>query len=250
MAIPQRNLTLDVSPGVHQIEHAHTNCYVIEDVDGVTLVDAGYLSTWTLVEECLTAVGRSPDDIRALLITHGHFDHLGFARLLQTRYAIPVWAHPGDFPITEHPYRYRPENPRFLYPLAFPRAIPILTSMTLAGALRVPGLRPDQALEPGSTLDLPGRPKVIHTPGHTDGSCMLSLPDRDTLLTGDSWVTLDPYTGRRGSRVVARAATHDGRQALASVRSLSGLAASRLLPGHGAVWTDGVEQAIEQTQLA
>ena len=50
-------------------------------------------------------------------------------------------------------------------------------------------------------LALPGAPQVLHTPGHTDGSCVLFLPERRALLTGDALVTLDPYTGRRGPRV-------------------------------------------------
>ena len=65
----------DVVPGVHLVTHGHTNCYVVEDEDGVTLVDAAYPRTWGLVRRLLGTVGRSASEIRGLVITHGHFDH-------------------------------------------------------------------------------------------------------------------------------------------------------------------------------
>jgi glyoxylase-like metal-dependent hydrolase (beta-lactamase superfamily II) len=132
----------DVSPGVHAIVHGYTNCFVIEDDDGITLVDAAYSSTWRQVEECLAKMNRSPADIGGLLLTHGHFDHLGFASLIQRQYTVPVWAHPADSAICKHPYSYQPGRPRLLYPVAYPRSVPILASMVVAGALLVPASYP------------------------------------------------------------------------------------------------------------
>lgn len=234
----------DAGPGVHAIVHGHTNCFAIEDDDGITLVDACYPSTWQRVEECLAKLGKTPADIRGLVLTHGHFDHLGFASSIQRRFGVPVWAHPADFFICEHPYRYRPGRPRGLYPVAYPRAIPVLTGMVLAGALRVPGVSADHPLVDGATLALPGRPQVISTPGHTDGECVFWLPDRGVLLTGDALVTLDPYSGRRGPRMVSRAGTNDARRALASAHALAAIDAQHVLPGHGAMWDAGVEAAV------
>jgi glyoxylase-like metal-dependent hydrolase (beta-lactamase superfamily II) len=236
-------ITFDVADGVHAITHGFTNCYVVESADGVTLVDAAYPSTWAMLQRCLTELSRSLDDVRGLLITHGHFDHVGFARRAQ-QHRIPVWAHPGDFPIVEHPYSYRPERPRGLYPLAYPRAIPVLAAMVGAGALRVPGTTPDHDLSSPTVAELPGRPQVIHTPGHTDGECVIFLPDRSALITGDALVTLDPYTGRRGPRIIARAATHDSHQALTSLDQLIDLEADHVLTGHGRPWPSGIEAAV------
>ncbi len=238
---------VDVVDGVHLIEHGRTNCFIVEADDGVTLVDAGFPSTWVQVAAALRRIGRSVDDIRGLVITHGHFDHLGFARHLQHRYAIPVWAHPGDAPLVRSPYGYRPERPRLLYPLTHPRALPTLTAMVAAGALQVPGTRADHDLTEGP-LPLPGAPQIIHTPGHTDGECVVVLPDRSAIITGDALVTLDPYTGRRGPRIVARAATHDRRIALASLEPLVATGVGTVLPGHGAVWRDGIEAAVRSAQ--
>lgn len=248
--IPEQRIELDVVPGVHLIVHGHTNCYVVQDDTGVTLIDAGYPSTRRLVEECLTTIGTSPEDVRALLITHGHFDHLGFAQSVQRDWGVEVWVHDADSPICRHPYSYQPERPRLLYPLTHPRALPVLTSMVAAGALKVPGLSPDRLLVPDTVVDVPGAPLVIHTPGHTDGSCVFFLADRRVLLTGDTLVTLDPYTGRRGPRIVARAATHDGAQAFRSVDSLRALEVDTVLPGHGEIWTQGIDAAVEEARVA
>jgi glyoxylase-like metal-dependent hydrolase (beta-lactamase superfamily II) len=242
-------ISFDVCPGVHLIEHGRTNCYVIEADTGVLLVDAAYPRTWRLVERALTSLGGSPSDIRGLVITHGHFDHVGFATRLQREHGVGVWAHPADFPITRHPYRYHPQKPRLLYPIAYPRSIPVLSSMVAAGALRVPGVVPDHTLSDGDTLDLPGAPQVICTPGHTDGECVLWLADRGVLLTGDALVTLDPYTGLTGPRIIARAATHDRRQALASLEPLTGLPVDKILPGHGEVWSGEIAAAVGQARV-
>lgn len=239
-------IALEVAPGVHAIEHAYTNCYLVEDDDGITLVDAGFPSTWRLVSKALVMIGRSVDDVRGLLITHGHFDHVGFARHVQSVYGVPVWAHPGDFPITRHPYRYVPQQPRLLHPLTHPGSLPVLGAMVAAGALRVPGVSVDHALHEGEPMPLPGRPVVLHTPGHTDGECVIHLPDRRVLLTGDALVTLDPYNGRRGPRIIAPAATHDTAQARASLSRLASLDVDRVLPGHGEMWADGIAGAVER----
>ena len=241
-------IALGVAEGVHVVEHAYTNCFLVEDDDGVTLVDAAYPSTWRLVSQALARIGRSVDDVRALLLTHGHFDHVGFARHLQTRYGVEVWAHPDDAHLTRHPYRYRPQEPRVVHPLTHPRGLPVLATMVAAGALAVPGVTPDQALTTGAPLPLPGRPEIIHTPGHTDGECVVWLPERGALLTGDALVTLDPYDGRRGPRIIAPSATHDTVQARASLTPLADLPARVVLPGHGGLWSGGAAAAVEQAQ--
>ena len=59
----------------------------------------------------------------------------------------------------------------------------------------------------GAVVDVPGRPIALWTPGHTDGHCGFWFEDAGVLMTGDAIVTLDPYTGETGPRIVAGAAT-------------------------------------------
>jgi glyoxylase-like metal-dependent hydrolase (beta-lactamase superfamily II) len=85
---------------------------------------------------------------------------------------------------------------------------------------------------------------VLFVPGHTYGHCALHLPERDVVLTGDALVTLDPYTGRRGPRIVAGAATADSAENLRSLEVLAATGAGVVLPGHGDQWRGGAEEAV------
>lgn len=241
-------LTRNVGPGIHRLSHAYVNCYLVEDADGVTLVDAALPATWPVLEEALAAVGFQPHQVHALVLTHAHFDHLGVARRVQSEWNVPVWVHPHDAHLARHPYRYAHEAPRWRYPIRHPRAVPILAAMTAAGAWGVRGIENIRHYSAGDRLEVPGRPTAVFTPGHTFGHCALHFPDRDAILTGDALVTLDPYTGRRGPQIVSGAGTADGLQALASLDALEATGARLVLPGHGAPWRAGIVEAARRAR--
>src|SRR5690606_22746930 len=113
-----------------------------------------------------------------------------------------------------------------------------------ARALTVKGTSATPAIADGQILDVPGRPRVIWTPGHTGGRCAFVFEHLGVTMCGDAIVTLDPYTGRRGPQIVAGAATADSARALQSVEGLRGADARVLLPGHGEPWTRGPDAAI------
>ncbi|WP_324650970.1 MBL fold metallo-hydrolase [Georgenia sp. H159] len=240
----------EVAPGVHLVSHAHVNCYLVEDDDGVTLVDAGLPSVWRPLGWAIRAIGHRPRDLRALVLTHAHFDHVGVVRRLQQRLALPVWATAEEHSLVSHPYSYAHENPRALYPVRHPAAVPILTRMALAGALTVRGATGIRTLATGTTLDVPGRPEVLATPGHTYGHVALHLRDRDVVISGDALVTLDPYTARTGPRIIAGAATADFTMNLATLDAIAGTGAGTVLPGHGEPWTQGAAAAVERARAA
>ena len=70
---------------------------------------------------------------------------------------------------------------------------------------------------------------MIRCPGHTLGHCALHLADREVVIAGDAIVTLDPYTGRRGPRIVAGAATVDSERNLRTLDAIAETAARTVL---------------------
>jgi glyoxylase-like metal-dependent hydrolase (beta-lactamase superfamily II) len=236
----------DVAPGVHRVEDSYTNWYLVEADDGITVVDCGVPMSWQSLHE---ALGKQVDQVRAVVLTHAHFDHVGFAEKARTELGVPVYVHENDVPLTQHPWRYDHERRRTRYLLTRPRALPIVATFLRHRAFWPAPIGEVTRFENGS-LPVPGQPTVVPTPGHTLGHCALHLPDRDAILAGDAIVMLDPYTGRTGPRLVARAATVDSARNLASLDAVSATGARTVLTGHGDPWTQGAESAVVAARAA
>jgi glyoxylase-like metal-dependent hydrolase (beta-lactamase superfamily II) len=235
--------------GIHRVEDAFTNWYLVEDGDRVTIVDAGVPTSWESFRAALGRLGRSPADVDAVVLTHAHFDHVGFAERARRELGVPVWVHENDVPLTKHPWRYDHERPRSYYFATQVRALPIVATFVRTRAFWPPPIREVRRYSTGS-LPVAGSPQVVFTPGHTLGHCALHFPDRDAVTVGDAFVTLDPYTARTGPRVVARAATADSERALASLDALAQTGARTAFVGHGEPWTEGIENACVQARAA
>jgi len=92
----------EVAPGVHRVGNAYVNCYLIEDGNQLTLVDAGLPGFRAQLDEYLRSRGRSIKDIAAVILTHGHGDHVGMADGVRLDAPAPVYVHAADFVVVRN----------------------------------------------------------------------------------------------------------------------------------------------------
>ena len=216
------------------------NSYLLEDGGAVTIIDAGVPGYWKRLPETLAAIGRSPADVRAILLTHGHSDHIGFSERARRELSLPVLIHELDAALArgEVPNPAKGLGPTHLRPL-----LGFLAWSARNGALRQLHLGQVATFGDGATLDVPGAPRVIHVPGHTPGSAALLIASESALFVGDALSTYAVTTGERGPRIAPFTADRD--QALVSLARLEGLDARHVLPGHGPAWSEGVDDAVQ-----
>src|SRR3954464_1096016 len=244
-------LELNAAPGIHRVEDANTNWYLVEEDGALCVVDAGVPTSWNSLHEALDRLGRKTEDIGAGGVTPAEFDHVGFAEKARSELNVPVYVHENDAPMTRHPWRYDFERPRSFYFATQVQALPIVAEFLKTRAFwPPPGREGVRYSSDAGTLPVPGAPRVVYCPGHTLGHCALHYPDRDALICGDAIVMLDPYTAKRGPRLVARAAVADVERNLASLDALVATGATTVLTGHGEPWTGGIAAAAAQARDA
>src|SRR4029078_11170581 len=84
------------APGLHRIGNGSINAYLVADGSEVTIVDAGLPGSGRAPPAELAAMGRTLDDVRAMVLTHGHSDHVGFAERFRTERRIVPRIHALD----------------------------------------------------------------------------------------------------------------------------------------------------------
>ncbi|MEV4680659.1 MBL fold metallo-hydrolase [Streptomyces kurssanovii] len=212
---------IEVSPRLYMFRFPIGQAYVWRDGDDLTLVDAGHVGSAPLMEGALRGAGLDPARIRRIVLTHCHRDHVGAAGELAERYGAEVLAHRLDAPVV------RGEQP-VPEPVLLDWEIPLYEhGLTVPPA---PPTRVDRELEDGDVLDFGDGARVVHSPGHTDGSIGLHLPAHGVLFTGDCVAGV--------GEVMLGVFNVDRAAALASMRRLASLAPSTVCFGHGEPLTE------------
>jgi glyoxylase-like metal-dependent hydrolase (beta-lactamase superfamily II) len=233
-----------VADGVRRYDDGIVNWYLIEDGDRLTVVDAGFPPDWSMLTTSLGTIGRRLSDVHAVVVTHAHVDHIGFAERARKECGATVYVHEDDAKLAADPKAIAKSEKSPLRYLGHGATRQLMLKATKAGAPLAKGVREVRRFVDGEILeDVPGRPVAVHTPGHTDGHCAFHLPDRRVVFAGDAIVTRDPYTGATGPQVVSAAATKDMDRAFASLDRFAALDANVLLPGHGDPWRGSPAEA-------
>ena len=125
-----------------------TNCYILKNGGKALVIDPGYEP-----ETILSHLRRENLTLEAILLTHGHFDHVGAVKKLAAQTQCKVYIHPAE---------------------------DTMPAMLTAGKLHY-----THTYDAGDVLELAGLTiRVLHTPGHTPGSvCLLC---QDVLFSGDT----------------------------------------------------------------
>ena len=234
-----------IAPNIHRLDPGGglVNVYLLDDGGEVTIIDAGAPRYFGALPGELAAMGRSIEDVRSLVLTHAHTDHIGFAERIRRERGVPIRVHEADAALARGEVKSTGQQ-------AGPISIgPILTFTLWAlrnGMLQIPPIQEVIAYGDGATLDVPGSPRVIALPGHSPGSAALHVPRFDTLFIGDGFATKAVTNGAVGPRIAPFSS--DPAQALESLTRLDGIEAGLILPGHGEPWTSGVAAAVAEVR--
>lgn len=198
---------------------------------GWVLIDTGVAGAATSIREA--ARGRFGDRPPAcIILTHGHFDHVGTVAELAEEWNVPVFAHTLELPYLTGASSYPPPDPTVgggmmaRLSWAYPRGPIDLGS-------RVRALPADRSV--------PGMPgwRWVHSPGHTEGHVSLFRDADRTLIAGDAFITTDQESAfavllqRQEIHGPPKYYTQDWRKAAASVRRLALMQPELAATGHG-----------------
>lgn len=220
-------------PDIHQVDGVSCNVYIITEPDGLTIIDAGMPGAVRRILDAVSALGHSPRDVRHILLTHQHVDHIGGLAALEQATGAQTWASAGDAPAIEgHARREAPSGPLgvIFRTVLFPRLRPAAIGHIVGEGDTVPVLSGEGGI------------RVIETPGHTQGHLSFYLPARKLLFAGDA------VRSSAGRLVVPPAMlNHDTAMAVRSVGRLATLDTVACLPGHGAPVMTGAQALLATT---
>ena len=248
--VPEQDaLPLDaIAPGLIGLRIVFVNVFAVTHPDGSwTLIDAALPGSAGRIKSWARENFTTPPN--AIILTHGHFDHVSAAKDLADEWNVPIYAHPLEFPYLTGQQEYAAPNWK-----AGGGAMSLLSPTLPKGPIDL-GSRLKPLPTQGEVAALPGW-TLLHTPGHTPGHVSFYRKDDETLLVGDAFCTTKPesffeaalaqHTELHGPPSYF---TSDWAAAKQSVRKLAALAPRVVAPGHGKPLT-GPDVAAALTRLA
>lgn len=196
-----------ITQGVLVIPLGGVNVYLLDGLHGLTLIDTGFPGKADAILAALAERGRAPGDLKHIVLTHAHIDHIGSLAALVRASGAQTWIHRLDAPIAERGSGFRPITPA---PSLLMR---LLYWMIYKDNQSVEPTRIDHRVGDGDVLPVADGLTAIEVPGHCAGQIALLSPERGVLFVADVCTNLfglgdplgfeDEAEGRRSQRKLA-----------------------------------------------
>jgi glyoxylase-like metal-dependent hydrolase (beta-lactamase superfamily II) len=232
---------MKIAHGVYSIgqrKGGHVHAFLLEEDEGLTLIDTLYDTDARLILNQIKSIGREVTDLKRILLTHGHRSHLGGLAILKILSGATIYSHSWEADIIAGE---RTAQPVPLWPMRPPQAYWRVYHLQLGAALGR-GKHPpcpvdeplgEQALKDESTV---GPVRVIHTPGHSPGHLAFYWPERQVLFAGDAIATYPIFAAGWP------AFTLNPVQHRASLERMAQLDVDVVAVGHGEPITEGAAE--------
>jgi glyoxylase-like metal-dependent hydrolase (beta-lactamase superfamily II) len=219
---------MEIAPGIHLVEHVRgANSYLVSTSEGDAVIDTGMPGNEERIVQYIKGVGKEPGRLQYIILTHPDIDHSGSVAKLRSLTNAKVAIHAADAPRLSGEKRLKEVK----------GGIGMLFGL-MSPFMRFTPIKPDLLLNDSDrVLDL----RVVHTPGHTDGSISL-YRENEAIFVGDAMRT---DSGGK-PHLPSAAMTADMEQARESVRKISQFQYSTLLPGHGPPITKEASRIVAQ----
>ena len=211
---------METTEAVHTIESLGVGrAYIYQEQDKLTLIDTGLTDSTERILAVVGKIGRKPEDVRQIFVTHHHNDHTGSLAELVERTGALVLAHKIEAPVIrgDQPPPNADSN-------TLRSVLPFIGKSTQPGA----PVSVDRELEDGDEVDIGGGAKVL--PGHTMGSVALFIPKHRILFAGDAAISAIGLGPPAGPFALFN---EDTEQAVHSFKKLAALDFDRAFFGHG-----------------
>ena len=219
---------IQLMPRLHFLRLPVGQAYLWSDRDGLTLIDAGLPGSAPLIAAGIRQAGHRPADLRRLVLTHFHPDHIGAAADIARWGEVEVLAHRADAPfIRGESAGPSPDLADWERPL-YDQVVGQRPAESAGSAEPPVTSRVDRELGDGDELDFGDGAVTVAVPGHTPGSIAVYLPRHQVVFAGDA-------AARGPNGRVISVFNVDRAEAAASLRRLADVGAGRrLLRSRGA----------------